>query len=391
MKIGVITFSDSSDNYGQLLQCYALQVYLRELGHTPYLIRYMTSKSPILERIRINLTFEKVVSLLSPAARRAKRELRALKQQNQVQNKARQFDAFRNQFLAMSDCTYYSIDELRENPPQADMYICGSDQVWGGLYELSNTAAWFLDFGCDKTKRISYAASIGSKPLTASDKRKLKRYLKRFDSISVRESTAQEVCINLGYTTTKLVLDPSLLVSPDMYRCLFDGATTAENAPYLFIYVLNVASKEELYWDAIQQYISDNELDVKVVYSSGNVPARELLLPTTTGLLATMPEWLSYICHANAVVTTSFHGVVLCIIMNRPFLALLLTNKYAAGNVRIIDLLEKLGLSERIYDTTLSFDAQMSRPICWEGVREKMIKLRLESQEFLNDALSGDL
>ena len=40
MKIGIMTFWWSNDNYGQLLQCYALQKYLRDLGHDAYLIRY---------------------------------------------------------------------------------------------------------------------------------------------------------------------------------------------------------------------------------------------------------------------------------------------------------------------------------------------------------------
>ena len=40
MKIGIITFWESTDNYGQVLQAYALQTVLKNMGHEPFLIRY---------------------------------------------------------------------------------------------------------------------------------------------------------------------------------------------------------------------------------------------------------------------------------------------------------------------------------------------------------------
>ena len=43
MKIGVITFSNSKDNYGQMLQIYAMQCFLKKMGHECFLIRYTDS------------------------------------------------------------------------------------------------------------------------------------------------------------------------------------------------------------------------------------------------------------------------------------------------------------------------------------------------------------
>ena len=43
MKIGIITFWQSNDNYGQALQCFALQKQLISMGHTPFLIKYTPS------------------------------------------------------------------------------------------------------------------------------------------------------------------------------------------------------------------------------------------------------------------------------------------------------------------------------------------------------------
>ena len=41
MRIGIVTFWQSGDNYGQQLQCWALQRYLKGIGHEPFLIRYL--------------------------------------------------------------------------------------------------------------------------------------------------------------------------------------------------------------------------------------------------------------------------------------------------------------------------------------------------------------
>ena len=51
MKIGIITFWQSNDNYGQVLQCFALQQQLIKLGHKPFLIKYV----PLQKIIRTSI------------------------------------------------------------------------------------------------------------------------------------------------------------------------------------------------------------------------------------------------------------------------------------------------------------------------------------------------
>lgn len=159
MRIGIITYWSSSDNYGQQLQCFALQKYLKGLGHDAYLIKYMpTSKVPLWRRIVRFLKYH----LLTPSGQKEKdKALAMVSQKNELNNVKRDFIGFRAKYIVSTDIVYHSIKELRENPPTADVYICGSDQVWNNRLEDENTAGWFLDFGSPKTKRLSYAASIG--------------------------------------------------------------------------------------------------------------------------------------------------------------------------------------------------------------------------------------
>lgn len=70
MKIGIITLWQSSDNYGQQLQCWALQQELIKLGHDPYLIRYdveyrtRNNKSPLWKKaLKLVLIYPVIKSL----------------------------------------------------------------------------------------------------------------------------------------------------------------------------------------------------------------------------------------------------------------------------------------------------------------------------------------
>jgi len=113
-----------------------------------------------------------------------------LREQNSIINVKRQFESFRQDNLSMTERIYNSIDELRENPPMADMYITGSDQVWHDSYNSPNIAGMFLAFGDERAKRISYGASIGRR-IKDEEKPLMKHWLDKFNAISVREPSAK--------------------------------------------------------------------------------------------------------------------------------------------------------------------------------------------------------
>ena len=56
---------------------------------------------------------------------------------------------------------FHSVEELQQNPPQSDILIVGSDQVWNHKIERNKALAYYLDFGTKDAKRISYASSFG--------------------------------------------------------------------------------------------------------------------------------------------------------------------------------------------------------------------------------------
>ena len=391
MRIGIVTYWEASDNYGQLLQCYALQRYLRLQGHDAFLIRYTFKKHLIFRIKTILLPLVCIISFFVSKEKYQKYKFlcreRKSKKHNSVLNRQRQFELFRQTYLSVSDKIYYSLSALRRNPPAADIYICGSDQVWNTFILKKYGAPYFLNFGNEATKRIAYAVSAGGRRLSQQEKDRVSRFLTRFTAISVRDSATKNLCCDCGRQDAVITVDPTLLLPVSEYQNLL-SKDCHYKAPYIFIYALNVFSGDELHWEEMAPYVKNHRLEVRIVYGSGYCSARELL-PQYCGMQATIPEWLSLVTYATAMVTTSFHGVIFAIKMNKPFLVILLEGKFSYGNIRILSLLQDLGLQDRIYSAERPFHEQMENNIDWQTVNARLKTIVQKSLFFLNNAISS--
>lgn len=388
MRIGIVTYWSSSDNYGQQLQCFALQKYLIGLGHDAYLIKYMpTSHIPLWRRIA---RFVKYRLLVSSEQKEKDKKLKLICERNKLLNCRRGFKEFRDKYIKSTEIVYRNIKELRNNPPAADIYICGSDQVWNNSLKDPDTAGWFLDFGKPTVKRVSYAASIG-RDIDSSEINRFTKYLKNFNAISVREQKAYALCHQLGFDKSIIAIDPTLLLNSSAYNSIEIDSNGIDVAgkPYVFIYILNIRTAEEIYWDDFQKIIAKDGLLIRSVSSSGYLPAQDLL-PGIQNEQATIPEWLSLIKHSEYVITTSFHGVVFCLLYHKPFYAVLLNNEYSKGNDRIISLLESLDLSFLIISNKESLTQAGFDRIDWVEVDEKIVLLRKKSVHFIDEILKWE-
>lgn len=388
MKIGIITFWQSNDNYGQVLQCLALQQYLKGLGHEPFLIKYALT-GPITKK-KFNL-IKKIlkVLLVFPAIRAYKRnqerkENLRLSEIIEAKNRSREFSKFRSEHIVATDKIYNTIEELRSSPPEADCYITGSDQVWIMTLAEEHNKGYFLDFGPQNAKRISYAASF-SRPDYPNDLLPiLKEQFSHFDAISVREESGVDICKSIGIDA-KHVMDPTLLMSADFYRMIASEANV-QDSNFMYLYSINIKDKEDICWTELSKYIESKGIKPIVTTSSGHFPGRELI-PGVQYSYATIPEWLSYIDKSEFVATTSFHGLVLSLIHNKNFIYFPLKGHNSQGNTRITSLLSAIGLEGKICTSPKDVIKCIEMKVDWNNVNIILDRQIKESCEFIDSAL----
>ena len=368
-KTGVLTFWYGDSNYGQILQCYALQRVLEQLGREPYVIRFVGYGE---SRLR------KLVKQLLPF----------LCRKPSPTDRLRGFEAFRREHFRMSPL-YTSIAQIRSCPPRYDAYIAGSDQIWKQSLRNPQQPAYFLDFGRPEVRRIAYAASFGMETYPDGDKAQLKGLLQRFDAISCREYSGVEICRDLGLAATK-VLDPTLLLTREEYLNLNPNLNEKENSSLftlhssLFIYSLNISSASEIRWSELREAV---EGKVVVTPAAGYNESAELFGSEVEYLYATPAQWIAQIASASLVVTTSFHGIAFSILMHTPFVYVPLKGEFQGANNRILDLLRDLRLEERILSERATYGSIIARPIDWASVDTLLARMRQDSLEFLKEAL----
>lgn len=385
-KIGIVTYWDSNDNYGQQLQCWALQYFLCEKGFDAFLIRQyvwppkhkkgLKQIKQLIKGLMANFLYISHLAYVPFIAKYFKFCL-------DKDACRRKFPLFRRKYIKMTKI-YNQPYKLIQNPPLADVYITGSDQVWNYSMPEESLSNFFLQFGDDTIKRISYAPSIGHEDIPDELTDLLSDYLSRFSAISVRESSAVSIIKKIGYNATP-VLDPTMLLRADDYMNL---AEKENSRKCVFIYSMNYESRNDIPFDSIQQFATTHKLPIIVTPGSGFVKAKELFEGVEYSY-ATVTQWIKHVANAELVVTASFHGVVMSIIMHTPFMYTPLKGIHKGSNRRVLDLLETLGLEKQIYFQNKQLSEYEITSDLWDLVDTKLAKLIEESKRFLLNNIHG--
>lgn len=357
MKIGIVTFWEGKDNYGQTLQAYALQRFLRDKGHDAFIIKYRNTNRRTF-RWWLSVPYKVLRHFykryFTPSDYELGKKFKRMSVMMAKENDAhpRHFETFMNQYINFSK-SVYDQHSIYKNPPQADVYIAGSDQIWRGLDDV-----FYLQFVPKGRKCIAYAPSFGGLDFDAKGKRKLKKYLERFSVLGMREYKGVELCKSVGRNDAFLVMDPTLLLSKNNYIKILPPIKA--DSDYLFLYLLG--NDMALDVSAVFSWAEKHGVSVKYVASQGMQDGYDKLYPN-------VDEWLGLLNGAKYVVTNSFHGTVFSLIMNKQFCTIPLTGAFARMNGRIVDLLSNLELANRMYSTSLDV---LSLPIDYVEVNQKL-------------------
>lgn len=355
MKIGILT-QHFLLNYGGIIQNFALQQVLLELGHEPLTFEHDTCYSRTRWLLRTAKQILKTRSLKGLPVYPT--------YQGRIGNK--NFIKF-----VLKNIRSVTVKDFTPDLTQKyglDAYIVGSDQVWRPAFNLGpRLGNMFLDFAGDDVKKISYAASFGCKEweYTEEQERMCGKLAKRFDAISVREASGVDLCKEHFGVDATLVLDPTLLLNKEDYGKVCHDVPKKEK--HIFVYSL-VVSEGVL---AVAEKVAEAMGLSIIVKQAGRKVKKE----------DTIEDWFAEFRDADYVVTDSFHGMVFSIIFNKPFSIVM---NPSGGNDRYLSLLSQLGLMERIVSDELQ---PVFSAIDWSDVNHRLTELRKASFEFLKTNL----
>jgi hypothetical protein len=374
MRVGVITHWWTMRNYGQVLQCYALQTFLENQGCDPFLIKYHAL-------LDIKPDASGLLGSVRNVRHKVRRYRKAAFEMLGERLNNRGFAGFKKQHFKFSQ-SYFSFEALHDKPPEADSYIVGSDQVWGPWTRLE---PYLLDFGNEQVIRLAYAASFGRETLQDSEYRLFGRLLQRFDRVGVREKSGIDICTSLGLAEVAWVPDPTILIKArawDTLRASLPRSQSNRSASAAFCYIVGLDNPA--LFEAIGEHLK-NEHGLNFNCTSDSEQFLENCRPT-------IGEWLDHIACARIVVTNSFHGVLFCLIYNTDFLVVGRTGeKSSRMNTRFTSLLGRLGCEDRLltrYEPEV-VDELFHRPMEWNRINGEIDDWRSVGRGFLLEALSG--
>ena len=319
VRIGLMTFLHN-DNYGSILQAWALQQTLTGLGFDAVHIDYAPDKA---EKLR-NLLLSGNSPLLI---------LEGMRKKSATGKMHGGFDEFRRASIrTTAPCRNHAA--LKKAAADFDVFLCGSDQIWSPVWL---NPAYFLDF--TNRPKVSYAPSLGVKDMPkASKRRKIARLVKRFSAVSVREEEGAALIRQMTGIAPAVLPDPVMLVPKADWQAVMDRNVPQEK--YVLCYFIG---DNPAYWETVAGVADRENCPVYVIprtegARNAGYPLEENVPPQ---------RWLGLINGAAHVVTDSFHGATFSAILNRPCT---IVRRYReddpeSKNSRIDQLLRNLGVS----------------------------------------------
>ena len=362
-------------NYGATLQAFALQNYLEKFGNRVGIIDYRLLNHRRYELFKTNFhgragKFVRLCPLLNYI-------IAPYRNRNMMKTWGRKmaFDNFDKNFLHIEGITYHTYDEIKNNPPSADMFIAGSDQIWNPNLPNGKDFGYYLKFGDEKIKRISYAASFGVNQVSPEQEALIKEMLSKFQLISVREKSGVGILSKIGINAVQCV-DPVFLLSKsewieklklkDMhetnYIMLYDFTHDDER---IKTFALMLAKRKNLKIISINDFCNAPYADIQI----NNAGPK---------------EFLQYMMNAEYVVANSFHATAFSLLFHKRFATFPLISQ--PNSARMIDLLDSVHLSGHFQPLDIS---EIDDFIDWNSIDDLIEQNAKYSKEYLKMALDS--
>lgn len=369
MKIGQLTFH-ASHNYGSVLQAYALAHKLRALGHET-------------EFINLRPQSQKDAYKIIRKSHRGIRRLFRYMIYPVLKKRYNHFERFIKEVLPVTKEEYATTEALRNANLHYDAYICGGDQIWNPAC-LDFETAYYLQFLSedDDARKVSYSPSFGKTEFDEETLNDIRKWLEKFDTISVREKRGAELVQKLTDKDVSMVCDPVLFLDKQEWEKL--AVRPKLKKPYILVYFLENNHGSRSLTDYLKKMFG---YDVVVF----NEYIRDFVKPYHKAYGASPEEFVGLFMNASFVYTNSFHGTAFATIFEKPFLTAIAEDQEAAVNnndSRKIDYLNIIGLNDRLYTSGLPEKDSLIK-VDFENAKQRMSQFRRQSLEYLIQSLEN--
>lgn len=367
-------------NYGAALQGYALYKIVKEAGYDINIQRYLGGVLEIKEgkvqsyKRLFNYSFSEIyIKLLFRIGKIIHR--------NDIEKQRALFQYFQDSLMTFYPGKRKNWKTLQNDFPKADIYLCGSDQIWNPAFKCGyNDPGYFLGF--TKKHKVAYAPSFGVSDITETAQRDLNQLLESFDYISVREDAGATIIEKYTKRKATVVLDPTLLLDSEEWKNI---AVSSVGIPRKYILCYRFGNSLEV----------NNE--IKQISLLLALPIIELPLSGISylnhdeeRLFEVGPkEFVGLIRNATLVCTDSFHATVFSILMETPFVTFLRNESAKKGegmNSRVTNLLGLLGLQNRISSKLNLKEKSDLLNVSFENAKQA---LEIQKQKSLNWLLNA--
>ena len=375
------------ENYGGMLQAYATITMMEKRRLDYELIRYekhysMLEKAKQLPRLfNLVLLNDKKEALLKKLGQRRHP---AFMEKDAIRMSA--FDKFRKEKFTRLSPVFMGYANLCKGAEKYSAVVTGSDQLWSPAGLPTNF--YNLMFVPDNIRKISIASSFGVKNIPWYQVSRTRHFLNRIEFVSMRENRGSEIVKELTGRDVPTILDPVLMFDEKEWLDLIPTQKEYIGEPYLFAYFLGAnRSHREAVTSAAR------ELGCKVValrHLDQYVEADEHFgdfAPYDVG----PSRFLNLLRGAKYVCTDSFHGSVFSIIHHKSFVVFNRYNEKSklSKNSRIDTLCANLGLEGRRFGTHADIVKQLTAPIDYSRVDQKLSALKRATSDYLDAAFKN--
>lgn len=314
-------------NYGSVLQTYALQRAIEKIpGCICQTIDYLPQSGKSQKRCLKNAIRSIVRGLVYGRSSRG-------------------FDHLKKKDIHLTR-PYVDFNDLKEDPPEANVYVTGSDQMFNPIYTNGDPAYFFEFLSPDRraqVRKISYASSFAQE-LPAHWRDVYAKALMDYDALSLREQYGVDLAQELTGKLATLCCDPTLLLTRQEWMEFAAKAKRRIRHPYILCYNLAYRVNPYPMANEVERAIQE-KLKLPILFVNGS---KADLLKANSKVIkwATPYEFVDLFFNASFIMTSSFHGTAFALQSGKPFLSYVSAN--AAADNRISDLLVRCGAQGHI-------------------------------------------